>query len=99
MVKVDESLTLRVANLARLELTPEEVQKFIPQLQQVLSYIEQLSEVNVSGVEPLTHPLTIETALRPDEVEVFAPDAQGHSKTLKDAPSVLNDGFKVPPII
>ena len=99
MVNVDEALTLRVANLARLELTPEEVQQFTPQLQQVLGYVDLLSKVNVSGVEPMTHPLDTETFLRTDGVQEFATDAEGHSKILKNAPSVLNDGFKVPPII
>jgi aspartyl-tRNA(Asn)/glutamyl-tRNA(Gln) amidotransferase subunit C len=99
MVEVDQNLTLRVAKLARLELTPEEVKQFTPQIQQVLSYVDQLSEVNVAGVEPMSTPITSEPFLRPDQVEVFKPDAQGQSKILKHAPSVLNDGFKVPPII
>ena len=99
MVQVDENLTLKVANLARLELTPEEVKTFTGQLQQVLSYVDQLSKVDVKGIEPMTYPLSNDTPLRPDQAEPFGMDEKGHPKTLTHAPDVLNDGFKVPPIL
>ncbi len=93
MLQVDEKLTRKTAELARLELTDEEVNVFTPQLREVFKYIELLKEVDVKGVEPLTHPFELETPLREDEVSVSP------AKILDSAPDVLYDGFKVPSIL
>jgi len=99
MVEVNEKLTRQVAELARLELSDQEVQVFTSQLGGILKYVEQLQEVNVQGVEPLTHPLDLATPLRPDEVRPSPLDQEGKPKVLRSAPDVLYDGFKVPPIL
>ena len=99
MAEVNESLTLKVADLARLELSEKETQLFTEQLQTILSYVDQLTQVKVNGVEPMTHPLEIEIPLREDTVIPFPTDENGHPKVLKHAPETLYDGFKVPPII
>ena|SRR5579885_2179444 len=100
MVQITESLTKNVAHLARLELTEEELRLFTAQLGQVLGYVELLQEVNVSKVEPMTHPLELATPLREDVVRPSPVDAaSGEPKTLGPAPDVLDGGFKVPPIV
>jgi len=103
MVQIDESLTKSVAHLARLELTDEEVRLFTAQLGQVIGYVELLQEVKIgsgsSQVEPLTHPLELETPLRDDVVRPSPVDSEGQSKMLSPAPDVLDGGFKVPPIV
>ena len=48
-----------VANLARLELTPEEVATFQPQLEAILHHAEALSKLDVSGIEPTAHPAPV----------------------------------------
>jgi aspartyl-tRNA(Asn)/glutamyl-tRNA(Gln) amidotransferase subunit C len=104
---IDESLTQQVANLARLELTSDEISKFTRQLGDVVSYIDQLQSVDVQGVLPLTHPLADDeenlSPLREDEVAAFPLDDRGRPKTLSAAPeSVYEEGggsFKVPQII
>jgi aspartyl-tRNA(Asn)/glutamyl-tRNA(Gln) amidotransferase subunit C len=102
---IDASLTQQVANLARLELTSEEVTKFTKQLGEVVSYVDQLQALDVTGVEPLTHPLAdqVSESLRPDEIHAFALNAEGRPKTLLAAPdSVFEEGggsFKVPQVI
>lgn len=99
MVEVNESLTRQVAQLARLELSDQEVKTFTSQLSDILKYVEQLQSVDVQGVEPLTHPLALSTPLRPDEVKPSPVDSEGKPKVLQSAPDVLYDGFKVPQIL
>ena len=100
MTLVNESLTRKVADLARLELTDAEVKEFTQQLGQILSYVDQLSQVDVQGVEPLTHPSAqgSEVFLREDRLQPFPADEQGQPKVLGSAPEVFDAGLKVPPI-
>ncbi|MBC8206677.1 MAG: Asp-tRNA(Asn)/Glu-tRNA(Gln) amidotransferase subunit GatC [Kiritimatiellales bacterium] len=56
-----------VANLARIELTDEETKLFQGQLDQVLDYVEQLGELDVSNVEPTAHAVPMVNVLRADE--------------------------------
>jgi len=101
--KVNEALTRQVANLARLELTDQEVTTFTSQLSDILAYVDQLQKLDVSKVEPLTHPFgtSIEALapLREDIVKPFMTNAEGKPKVLDSAPEAYEDGFKVPPII
>jgi aspartyl-tRNA(Asn)/glutamyl-tRNA(Gln) amidotransferase subunit C len=99
LVKVDEALTRKVANLARLELTDPEVKLFTQQIGDILKYVNQLQTIDVSGVEPFTHPLVSDSSMREDLAVVFPLDAHGKSKILSAAPDIMNDGFKVPPIL
>jgi aspartyl-tRNA(Asn)/glutamyl-tRNA(Gln) amidotransferase subunit C len=99
MVEVNEKLTRQVAELARLELSDQEVQLFTSQLGEVLKYIDQLQSVDVSGVEPLTHALDLVHPLREDVIKPSPVDAAGKPKVLSSAPDVMYDGFKVPPIL
>jgi aspartyl-tRNA(Asn)/glutamyl-tRNA(Gln) amidotransferase subunit C len=96
---IDENLTRNVAHLARLDLTDEEVRTFTNQLSQVIGYMEQLQEIELGGVEPMTHPLELETPLREDVVRPSPVDAEGLPRTLSPAPDTLDGGFKVPPIL
>ena len=87
----------RVAVLARLRLSPEEEQVFQGQLSAILDYVAQLSELDVSEVEPMTHALAAGEAppLRADEVQPsLAPD-----EALANAPAREGTCFKVPRII
>ena len=99
MIEVNESLTRRVADLARLELTPTEVTTFTGQLAEILAYVGQLQEVDVTAVDPLVHPIPLTTLLRDDRVVEPLRDAEGRSSMLAPAPEVVQDGFKVPPIL
>ena len=92
MPQVDEALTRRVADLARLELSDAEVRLFTSQLTDVLKYMDQLSGVDVTGVEPLMQPLELETALREDV-------ARPGQSAVACAPESLDGAYKVPPIL
>lgn len=52
--KVSEEEVKHIAELARIELTPEEVNKFTKEISDILGYIEQLKEVDTEGVEPIS---------------------------------------------
>ena len=84
-----------VAHLARLGLSPEEQQTFGPQLKQVLGYIEKLSEVDVSQVEPTAHAVPMVNVTRPDEVR----PSLTNDEALRNAPARSNGLFIVPKIV
>ncbi len=87
----------RIAALARLRLSPEEERTFAGQLSAILGHVEQLKELDVSGVEPMTHALAAGElpALRRDEVRPgLTPD-----EALAAAPAREGTFFKVPRII
>lgn len=99
MVEVSEKLTLHVAHLARLELSSAEVGAFTSQLFDIIRYIDKLHEVDVQGVEPLTHPFDLPTFMREDTIQSSPVSLDGKPRVLQSAPDLLDDGFKVPPIL
>lgn len=84
-----------VAHLARLELTPEEEEKFGAQLGNILGYIEKLKELDVSNVEPTAHAVPMVNVTRPDEVRPSLP----HEEAMRNAPAQANGLFMVPKIV
>jgi len=87
----------RIASLARLELSAEEERLFAGQLSAILDYVKQLEELDVSGVEPMTHALAAgeAPALRADEVRPSLEPA----RALGNAPAREGTAFLVPRII
>jgi aspartyl-tRNA(Asn)/glutamyl-tRNA(Gln) amidotransferase subunit C len=109
MSKADSTLTpeliKKVAHLARVELSDDETSAFMRQIGDVLRYVETLQAVDVTGVEPMTHPLELPTALREDVARDFGRDGRdcegehGRPRVLSAAPDVVAGGFKVPQVI
>lgn len=66
MTDTNQMDVLYIANLARIELTDEETKLFQGQLDQVLDYVEQLNELDVSNVEPTAHVVPLVNVLRAD---------------------------------
>jgi len=86
----------RIAALARLRLSPEEERTFAGQLSAILGYVDQLKELDVSGVEPMTHALAAgDVPLRADALQPSLPP----SDALANAPAREGTCFKVPRII
>lgn len=83
------------ANLARIELSDEELSHFTDQLGRILSYVDKLNTLNVSKFEPTSHVLEIKNVYRDDVVKksLSAPEV------IQNAPSKENNLFKVPKII
>jgi aspartyl-tRNA(Asn)/glutamyl-tRNA(Gln) amidotransferase subunit C len=85
----------KVARLARLELSEEEKETFGNQMEQILTYMEQLNRLDTSGVEPTSHAIPIDNVFRDDEVKPSFP----HEEVLAIAPDEEEGHFKVPRII
>ena len=87
----------RIAALARLRLSPEEERTFAEQLSAILAHVDQLKELDVSAVEPMTHALAAGEApvLREDEVRASLPP----DEALANAPAREGTFFRVPRII
>ena len=94
-MKISKEEVLQTAELARLEFNDEELEKFTDQLGDILTYIDELSELNTDDVEPTSHVLEISTPLRDDIVKqtIEVEDA------LKNAPEREDDFFVVPKVI
>jgi len=66
-MKVDENLVKKVAEIARLELTQEEIKAFVPELQEVLESFSVLKELDTKNTKPSFQPVEIKNVLREDE--------------------------------
>ena len=84
-----------VANLARIELSDEERARFASQLSDVLAYIAQLSEVDVSGVEPTAHAFPVVNVWAADEAQPGLPVEEA----LRNAPEKRDNMFVVPKVV
>lgn len=85
----------KVAKLARLELSEEEKETFGSQMEQILTYMEQLNRLDTTGVEPTSHAIPIYNVFREDEVK----PSFSHEEVLAIAPDEEDGHFKVPRII
>lgn len=87
-----------VADLAHLELTEEEVKKYLPQLESILQHVEKLNELDTTAVEPMaqvTYPGSENAAFREDRPRItFTQD-----EALANAPEQGAGYFKVPSVI
>ena len=84
-----------VANLSRLELDDADMNNFVPNLQEILSYVEKLNELNTSDVEPTAHVLSLTNVKREDEIK----PSLSNEEALKSAPETSDGFFLVPPVI
>jgi aspartyl-tRNA(Asn)/glutamyl-tRNA(Gln) amidotransferase subunit C len=87
----------RIAHLARLALTRDELDLFARQLAGILAYVEQLREADTTAVEPTSHPLALTAALRDDRTRASLP----RDEALRSAPEADPDAglFKVPRVL
>ena len=84
-----------IAELARLHLTDEEKKLITPQLQDILSYVEKLNELDTAGVEPTAHILPLKNVWRPDERK----KSLDQQKVPEMAPKKQEGMFRVPRVI
>lgn len=84
-----------VAELARLELTPEEKERFSAQLNEILTYVDKLNELDTTQVEPTSHVIPMANVWRDDEVR----PSLDRELALQNAPDAAHFFFKVPRII
>ena len=89
---IERDQVLHVARLARLRLSEEELERMSGELSEILSHIEKVGELDLDDVEPTSHVVELENALRQDEPRPSWP----HERVLEGAPDVAEGGFRVP---
>jgi len=95
-MKIDRKLIAHLEDLARIELSPQEVEKLSGQLDRIVSYVEQLQKVDTKGVEPTRFVFAGgPKAMRKDEPRPGLP----RELVLAEAPEEEKGFFRVPPII
>ncbi len=83
---------LKLARLARISLSDDEVDTFAGELSAILGYVEQLSSVDVSGLKPTNQVTGLTNVMRPDEIVDYGYAPQ---ELLKNVPNVQGDQLKV----
>lgn len=94
-MKLSHEEVLKIAQLARLELSPEEVEKYSSQLSAILDYVGKLNTLNVEGIEPTAHAVQVPTPLRKDNLV----QDKTLPESLKNSPLHEGSFFKVPRVI
>jgi len=95
LLKITRTDVEHVALLARLELAPEELERFTGQLNAILDYVAVLDRADTSGVEPTAHVLPLKNVMRPDKVL----PSLDRDLALANAPEAEDGFFKVARII
>ena len=94
-MSVDPDTVRRIAELARIAVAEDEIEHLRGELNAILAFVEQLSEVDVEGVEPMTSVIPMEMKKRPDIVtDGGIPDA-----ILENAPVAEEHFFVVPKVV
>ncbi len=94
-MSVDVATVRRIAHLARIAVADDEVEHLREELNAILAFVEQLSEVDVEGVEPMTSVIPIEMKKRPDVVT----DGGISEDIIKNAPAAEDHFFVVPKVV
>jgi aspartyl-tRNA(Asn)/glutamyl-tRNA(Gln) amidotransferase subunit C len=94
-MSVSNEQVRHIAKLARIAMSDEEIERLAPELNNILGWVEQLSEVNTDGVEPLTAVIEQKMRLRDDVVT----DGNIRDEVLANAPEAQHGFFAVPKVI
>lgn len=94
---IDKSTVEKVARLAQLTIPEEDKEKLASELSNIIGFVEQLGEVDTSGVEPIANVLELETdaPLREDVIT----DGDAPDRVLTNAPDRVQDFFAVPKVV
>lgn len=94
-MKISRKEVEHVANLARLALENEELEKLTGQMDQILEYVDKLNELETDNIVPTAHAVPVENAFRDDDVR----PSLGNEKALRNAPDSAGGCFRVPKVI
>ena len=94
-MSVDLTTVKKIASLARLAVTEAEAEALVPELNGILHWVEQLGEVDVEGIAPMTAVIPNHLRLREDAVT----DGNVRDKILANAPQAEHGFFAVPKVI
>lgn len=94
-MSIDVKTVKRIANLARIQITDQEMVPLSDELSTILKFMEQLNDVNVDDTEPLTSVTPMELNLREDTIT----DGEKANQILLNAPNHIEGFFAVPKVI
>jgi aspartyl-tRNA(Asn)/glutamyl-tRNA(Gln) amidotransferase subunit C len=94
-MSVDADTVRRIAQLARIGVAEDEIEHLRRELNAILAFVEQLSEVDVEGVEPVTSVIPMEMKRRPDRVT----DGGIPDDIIENAPAAEDHFFVVPKVV
>ena len=94
-MKITKEEVERVAHLARLNLSVQELETMTGQLDTILSYVEKLDELDTTGVQAMTHAFSVSNSFREDRVT----DSLTRPEALENGPCQNGEAFVVPRII
>jgi aspartyl-tRNA(Asn)/glutamyl-tRNA(Gln) amidotransferase subunit C len=92
---VDSATVRRIARLARIKVDEDDVPRLAGELNSILHWIEQLNEVDVAAIEPMTSVVAMKMKKRKDEVT----DGHYPADIVKNAPAAEDDFFIVPKVV
>jgi len=94
-MSIDKDTARKVAHLARIEVSEDQLEPLAAELSGILAFMEQLSEVDVDGVEPMTSVTPMDLKQRKDAVN----DGEIQDKVLANAPDAREGFFAVPKVV
>lgn len=94
-MKITPQEVSRVADLARLHMSQEEIEAMARQLDDILTYVAKLNELDTEAIVPTTHAISIVNAFREDEMK----PSLVREKALANAPQQNGESFVVPRVI
>lgn len=89
----------KIAKLAHLEISDEEVALYTPQMADIVKYVEQLNELDTDDIEPMLGGLTVEGEATQTIREDIVIDSLGQTAALSEAPSGVAGHFQVPKVL
>jgi aspartyl-tRNA(Asn)/glutamyl-tRNA(Gln) amidotransferase subunit C len=96
---ITEADVEKVAQLAHMEITPEELRIFAPQMADIVAYVEQLNALDTSNVEPALGGLTPEGEATDSARDDVPEPSLGQQKALAEAPDAAAGHFRVPKVL
>lgn len=99
-MSVDTATVAKIASLARIKVGESELENMVPELNGILAWVEQLAEVDVTGVEPMTAVIENHLRLRDDVIDADPLTGGGRrDAVLANAPAAEHGFFGVPKVI
>jgi len=99
-MSVDKQTVAKIASLARIKMGDEQLEALVPELNNILDWVEQLGEVDVTGVEPMSTVIPNNLRLRDDVVDADPKTGGGkRDAVLANAPAAEHGFFGVPKVI
>lgn len=89
----------KIAFLAHLEITDEEVAHYTPQMASIVEYVEQLNELDTETIEPALGGFTVEGTITKTDGEDVAHESLGQKLALAEAPDAHSGHFRVPKVL